>query len=102
MFPPVQTVASAAGGSNSGGSLICIWDVQNGTCRKTISYHSGAVQSLAFSRDDHFFLSVGQLIMNLIASIHEDLTGTFREVNLRIKNIYFPSFLVFSNDVCVV
>ncbi|XP_030257051.1 WD repeat-containing protein 90 [Sparus aurata] len=54
-----KTVASAAGGSNSGGSLICIWDVQNGTCRKTISYHSGAVQSLAFSRDDHFFLSVG-------------------------------------------
>ncbi|XP_036937577.1 WD repeat-containing protein 90 isoform X1 [Acanthopagrus latus] len=54
-----QTVASAAGGTNSGGSLICIWDVQNGTCRKTISYHSSAVQSLAFSRDDHFFLSVG-------------------------------------------
>ncbi|KAM8730726.1 WD repeat-containing protein 90 isoform 2-T2 [Acanthopagrus schlegelii] len=54
-----QTVASAAGGTNSGGSLICIWDVQNGTCRKTISYHSGAVQSLAFSRDDLFFLSVG-------------------------------------------
>ncbi|XP_073345853.1 WD repeat-containing protein 90 [Pagrus major] len=54
-----QTVASAAGSSNSGGSLICIWDIQNGTCRKTISYHSGAVQSLAFSRDDLFFLSVG-------------------------------------------
>ncbi|KAF3853462.1 hypothetical protein F7725_014150, partial [Dissostichus mawsoni] len=54
-----QTVASAAGGSNGSRSLICIWDVQNGTCRSTISYHRGAVQSLAFSRDDRFFLSVG-------------------------------------------
>ncbi|XP_041672355.1 WD repeat-containing protein 90 isoform X2 [Cheilinus undulatus] len=54
-----QTLASASGGSNNSRSLICIWDVQNGTCRKTISYHKGAVQSLAFSRDDRFFLSVG-------------------------------------------
>ncbi|XP_063748546.1 WD repeat-containing protein 90 [Eleginops maclovinus] len=54
-----QTVASAAGGSNGSRSLICLWDVQNGTCRSTISYHRGAVQSLAFSRDDRFFLSVG-------------------------------------------
>ncbi|XP_056222733.1 WD repeat-containing protein 90 [Seriola aureovittata] len=54
-----QTVTSAAGGSNGSKSLICIWDVQNGTCQNTISYHRGAVQSLAFSRDDRFFLSVG-------------------------------------------
>ncbi|XP_030610813.1 WD repeat-containing protein 90 isoform X2 [Archocentrus centrarchus] len=54
-----QTIASAAGGSNSIRSLICIWDVQTGTCRNTISYHRGAVQCLAFSRDDRFFLSVG-------------------------------------------
>ncbi|XP_039991620.1 WD repeat-containing protein 90 isoform X3 [Xiphias gladius] len=54
-----QTVASAAGGSNGSRSLICIWDVQNETCHNTISYHRGAVQSLAFSRDDRFFLSVG-------------------------------------------
>ncbi|XP_049916646.1 WD repeat-containing protein 90 isoform X3 [Epinephelus moara] len=54
-----QTVASAAVGSNGSRSLICIWDVQNGTCRNTISYHRGAVQSLAFSRDDRFFLSAG-------------------------------------------
>ncbi|KAM6898195.1 WD repeat-containing protein 90 [Lycodopsis pacificus] len=53
------TVASAAGGSNGSKSLICIWDVQNGTCRNTISYHGGAVQTLAFSRDDRFFLSAG-------------------------------------------
>uniref|UniRef100_A0A7N5ZRL7 WD repeat-containing protein 90 n=1 Tax=Anabas testudineus TaxID=64144 RepID=A0A7N5ZRL7_ANATE len=54
-----QTVASAAGSSNEQKSLICIWDVQKGTCRNAISYHRGAVQSLAFSRDDCFFLSVG-------------------------------------------
>uniref|UniRef100_A0A3B4T934 WD repeat domain 90 n=1 Tax=Seriola dumerili TaxID=41447 RepID=A0A3B4T934_SERDU len=54
-----QTVTSAAGGSNGSKSLICIWDVQNGTCQNTISYHRGVVQSLAFSRDDRFFLSVG-------------------------------------------
>uniref|UniRef100_A0A4W6G2L9 WD repeat domain 90 n=1 Tax=Lates calcarifer TaxID=8187 RepID=A0A4W6G2L9_LATCA len=54
-----QTVASAAGGNYGSRSLICIWDIQNGTCRNTISYHKGAVQSLAFSRDDRFFLSVG-------------------------------------------
>lgn len=60
MCPPVQTVASAAGSSNGGRSLICIWDVQNGICRNTISYHRGAVQSLSFSRDDRFILSAGQ------------------------------------------
>uniref|UniRef100_A0A3B4ZIF7 WD repeat domain 90 n=1 Tax=Stegastes partitus TaxID=144197 RepID=A0A3B4ZIF7_9TELE len=54
-----QTVASAAGGSNDSKSLICIWDVQKGICRNTISHHWGAVQCLAFSRDDRFFLSVG-------------------------------------------
>lgn len=60
LFPPVQTLASAGGGSNGSRSLICIWDVQKGTCRNTISHHRGAVQSLAFSRDDRFFLSAGQ------------------------------------------
>ncbi|XP_056285490.1 WD repeat-containing protein 90 isoform X2 [Pseudoliparis swirei] len=54
-----KMVASAAGGGNGSRSLICIWDVQNGTCRNTISHHVGAVQSLSFSRDDRFFLSAG-------------------------------------------
>ncbi|KAK2820247.1 hypothetical protein Q5P01_023206 [Channa striata] len=57
-----QTVASAAGSSKDNRSLICIWDVQSGTCRETISHHTGAVQSLAFSRDDRFFLSVGDFL----------------------------------------
>ncbi|XP_032358084.1 WD repeat-containing protein 90 isoform X2 [Etheostoma spectabile] len=54
-----KTVASASGGNNDSRSLICIWDVQNGTCQNTISYHRGAVQCLTFSRDDRFFLSAG-------------------------------------------
>uniref|UniRef100_A0A8D3BWJ5 WD repeat domain 90 n=1 Tax=Scophthalmus maximus TaxID=52904 RepID=A0A8D3BWJ5_SCOMX len=54
-----MTIASAAGGSKGSRSLICIWDIHSGTCRNTISYHRGMVQSLAFSRDDRFFLSVG-------------------------------------------
>nr|XP_046233487.1 WD repeat-containing protein 90 isoform X2 [Scatophagus argus] len=62
-----QTVASAAGGSNGSSSLICIWGVQNGMCRKTISYHRGAVQSLAFSRDDRFFLSAGDFSEPVVA-----------------------------------
>ncbi|KAM4715856.1 WD repeat-containing protein 90 [Anableps anableps] len=51
-----QTMVSAAGSSRS---LIFIWDVQTGTCRSTVTYHKGAMQSLAFSQDDFFFLSVG-------------------------------------------
>ncbi|KAJ7984499.1 hypothetical protein DPEC_G00355450 [Dallia pectoralis] len=54
-----QMVASAAGGSGESKSLICIWSVQDGARRNTISYHRGAVQALAYSRDDFFFLSVG-------------------------------------------
>lgn len=55
-----QTMASASGGSNGARSLICIWNVQNGTCRTTLFHHRGEVQSLAFSMDDRFFLSAGQ------------------------------------------
>ncbi|CAJ1080870.1 WD repeat-containing protein 90 isoform X1 [Xyrichtys novacula] len=54
-----QMIASASGGSDGTRSLICIWDIRNGSCLKTISHHRGAVQSLTFSRDDRFFLSVG-------------------------------------------
>ncbi|KAL6095179.1 wdr90 [Pungitius sinensis] len=54
-----KIVASAAGGRNGSRSLICIWDIQNATCRDTVSHHRGAVQSLAFSWDDRFFLSAG-------------------------------------------
>ncbi|XP_026880574.2 WD repeat-containing protein 90 isoform X2 [Electrophorus electricus] len=54
-----QMVASASGGGASSKSLICIWNVQDGSHRNSISYHKGSVQSLAFSRDDLYFLSVG-------------------------------------------
>ncbi|XP_061564581.1 WD repeat-containing protein 90 isoform X1 [Cololabis saira] len=54
-----KTMVSAAGGGNGSRSLICIWNILNGTCCRTIFHHKGAVQSLAFSRDDRFLLSVG-------------------------------------------
>ncbi|XP_028264493.1 WD repeat-containing protein 90 isoform X2 [Parambassis ranga] len=62
-----QTVASAAGGSFGSRSRICIWDVKTGTCHNTLSYHQGAVQSLAFSRDDLYFLSVGDFYDPVVA-----------------------------------
>lgn len=55
-----QTVASASAGSGGSASLICIWNVRNGACKNTLSHHKGEVQGLAFSRDDLFFLSIGQ------------------------------------------
>ncbi|KAK7919737.1 hypothetical protein WMY93_011021 [Mugilogobius chulae] len=58
-WSPDQDCSTGAGGTNGIQSQICIWEVQGGTCRKFISYHKGAVQCLAFSRDDRFFLSVG-------------------------------------------
>ncbi|XP_068162338.1 WD repeat-containing protein 90 [Antennarius striatus] len=61
-----QILASASGSSNSR-SLICIWHVQSGTCQNTISYHKGEVQSLAFSRDDRFFLSAGDFSEPVVA-----------------------------------
>lgn len=54
-------MASASGGSHGARSLICIWNVQNGTCRTTLFHHSGEVQRLTFSSDDRFLLSAGQL-----------------------------------------
>ncbi|MGH0128105.1 UNVERIFIED_CONTAM: hypothetical protein FKN15_033205 [Acipenser sinensis] len=54
-----QTVASASGGSDGTSSLICIWNVKDGSRRSTISYHKGAVQAMTYSRDDFFLLSAG-------------------------------------------
>lgn len=56
----VQMVASASVGGTKSKSLICIWNVQDGSRRNSISYHKGSVQSLAFSRDDLYLLSMGQ------------------------------------------
>lgn len=42
-------------------SLICIWNVQDGSRRNGILYHKCSVQSLAFSRDDLYLMSVGGL-----------------------------------------
>lgn len=62
-----QTVASASGGGASHSSLICIWNVSDGSCRNRLSYHKGAVQSLKFSRDDMYLLSVGDFSEPVVA-----------------------------------
>ncbi|XP_031416845.1 WD repeat-containing protein 90 isoform X2 [Clupea harengus] len=54
-----QLVASASGSGASTKSLICIWNALDGSRRNSMSFHKGAVQSMAFSRDDRYFLSVG-------------------------------------------
>uniref|UniRef100_A0A8C1JFF9 WD repeat domain 90 n=1 Tax=Cyprinus carpio TaxID=7962 RepID=A0A8C1JFF9_CYPCA len=62
-----QTVASASGGGASHSSLICIWNSSDGSCRNRLSYHKGAVQSLTFSRDDMYLLSVGYFSEPVVA-----------------------------------
>uniref|UniRef100_A0A671RFH1 WD repeat-containing protein 90-like n=1 Tax=Sinocyclocheilus anshuiensis TaxID=1608454 RepID=A0A671RFH1_9TELE len=62
-----QTVASASGGGASHSSLICIWNASDGSCRNRLSYHKGAVQSLTFSRDDMYLLSVGDFSEPVVA-----------------------------------
>nr|XP_057917684.1 WD repeat-containing protein 90 isoform X3 [Doryrhamphus excisus] len=61
-----KLLASAASKCN-GRSIICIWDIQSGACLHTISYHRAAVQSLAFSKDDAFILSVGDFSDPVVA-----------------------------------
>ncbi|KAI5105705.1 WD repeat-containing protein 90 [Silurus meridionalis] len=78
-----QTVASASGGGASSKSLICIWNVQDGSRRNSILYHKGTVQSLAFSRDDLYFLSVGGFEESTVAlwSTHSfELVGSVSAV----------------------
>ncbi|XP_074519833.1 WD repeat-containing protein 90 [Halichoeres trimaculatus] len=77
-----QMMASGSGDSDGTRSLICIWDIQNGTCHKTISYHRGAVQSLAFSRDDHFLLSVGDFSEPALALWSTETFQLLSSVNL--------------------
>ncbi|XP_058250376.1 WD repeat-containing protein 90 isoform X2 [Hemibagrus wyckioides] len=62
-----QTVASASGGGAQSKSLICIWNVKDGSRRNSILYHKGSVQSLAFSRDDLYFLSAGDFEESTVA-----------------------------------
>uniref|UniRef100_A0AAR2K9A7 WD repeat domain 90 n=1 Tax=Pygocentrus nattereri TaxID=42514 RepID=A0AAR2K9A7_PYGNA len=63
----VLIVASASGGGALSKSLICIWNIQDGSRRNSVSYHKGSVQSLAFSRDDLYFLSVGDFEESVVA-----------------------------------
>ncbi|XP_057178394.1 WD repeat-containing protein 90 isoform X4 [Triplophysa rosa] len=62
-----QMVASASGSGASHSSLICIWKVSDGSCSNRLSYHKGAVQSVAFSRDDMYFMSLGDFSEAVVA-----------------------------------
>ncbi|XP_061665809.1 WD repeat-containing protein 90 isoform X2 [Syngnathoides biaculeatus] len=61
-----QTMASAASKSPNR-SIISVWAIQSGACLNTISYHRGAVQSLAFSKDDRYLLSIGDFSDPVVA-----------------------------------
>ncbi|XP_072691171.1 WD repeat-containing protein 90 isoform X4 [Canis lupus baileyi] len=55
-----QVLASASGcGSTASCCQIRIWNVPGGSCRQLISYHSTAVQALAFSPDDELLVTLG-------------------------------------------
>lgn len=60
--PARQVLASASGCSGTASRChIRIWNVPGGSCRHLISYHSTAVQALAFSPDDKLLVTLGQL-----------------------------------------
>ncbi|XP_045639833.1 WD repeat-containing protein 90 isoform X1 [Ursus americanus] len=55
-----QVLASASGCSGTASSChIHIWNVPGGSCQHLISYHSTAVQALAFSPDDELLVTLG-------------------------------------------
>ncbi|XP_072610327.1 WD repeat-containing protein 90 isoform X8 [Vulpes vulpes] len=55
-----QVLASASGcGSTASCCQIRIWNVPGGSCRQLMSYHSTAVQALAFSPDDELLVTLG-------------------------------------------
>lgn len=59
--PALQVLASASGCSGTSSHChIRIWNVPGGSCQHLISYHSTAVQALAFSPDDELLVTLGQ------------------------------------------
>ncbi|EFB17141.1 hypothetical protein PANDA_008932, partial [Ailuropoda melanoleuca] len=55
-----QVLASASGCSGTSSHChIRIWNVPGGSCQHLISYHSTAVQALAFSPDDELLVTLG-------------------------------------------
>ncbi|ESO96709.1 hypothetical protein LOTGIDRAFT_147184, partial [Lottia gigantea] len=55
-----QVIASASGGYEGvSPSQICIWDIKDGICKKTLSHHEYDIVCMTYSRDDRFLVSVG-------------------------------------------
>ncbi|KAK3091415.1 hypothetical protein FSP39_019740, partial [Pinctada imbricata] len=61
-----QALASASGSFGMSPSQICIWDLQQFTCKKVLSYHEYDIVCLAYSREDRFLVSVGDYRDNSI------------------------------------
>ncbi|XP_030878405.1 WD repeat-containing protein 90 isoform X4 [Leptonychotes weddellii] len=76
-----QVLASASGCSGTASRChIRIWNVPGGSCRHLISYHSTAVQALAFSPDDKLLVTLGDYGDRTLAlwsmATHELLSST--------------------------
>ncbi|CAH3162897.1 unnamed protein product [Porites lobata] len=52
-------LASASGPSDNNSSQICLWNIQEGVCKKVLSHHEHEVVCLAYAHDDRFLVSVG-------------------------------------------
>ena len=55
-----KVLASASGPCGANASQICIWDLQQMTCKEVLQQHKFDIVRLAYSRDDRFLLSMGK------------------------------------------
>eukprot|EP00731_Ephydatia_muelleri_P028595 Em0020g239a len=61
---------TSAGLSGGGVASLCdirVWKTSSARCYKVLSYHAGAVISMAYSRDDRFLVTVGSYHEGLLA-----------------------------------
>ena len=66
-----KVLASASGPCGATVGQICVWDLQQMTCKEVLQHHKFDVVRLAYSRDDRFLISMG--IYHLSASEAERL-----------------------------
>ncbi|XP_007499277.1 WD repeat-containing protein 90 isoform X1 [Monodelphis domestica] len=63
-----RILASASGrGDENSRCQIRIWDVPGGTCQKVLFHHETEVQAMAYSHNDHLFISLGDYSDRTIA-----------------------------------
>ena len=54
-----KVLASASGPCGANVGQICVWDLQQMTCKEVLQHHKFDVVRLAYSRDDRFLISMG-------------------------------------------